>query len=147
MGFCLGQRADRADLLRADIIGTIVAPPGSVVARFGYMKGKLVELLDYAQELDEDVEVVTEQPGVWGSKVATIMICRVGGLIFGEIGARKLRHTEYLPQVWKRVTGAGNASKDRVAQFIRNLLQLPSIPAPDAADAGGMFAYHATRGR
>jgi crossover junction endodeoxyribonuclease RuvC len=142
-GFCLGERQGSAAHLRAELMGTIVVPDRTITERLGYIRQKLEPIFDSAEELG--AQVVTERPFVWGPKAATIQIARVGGVIFAEIGIRKLRHFEYLPNVWKQFTGNGSASKDMVAHFVRNMLDLPTLPAPDAADAAGMFIYHATR--
>lgn len=142
-GLCLGRREEDGALLHAELLGTIVAPDAALPERLAFIAAELQPVMDEAA--DRGADVVTERPAVWGSKVATIAIARVGGVLLKEIGQRHLRHVEYSPSEWKQVTGNGNASKDRVAHFVRNLLRLPTLPAPDAADAAGMFIYHATR--
>jgi crossover junction endodeoxyribonuclease RuvC len=142
-GFCLGERRGSASHLRAELLGTIVAPDRGIAERLGYIRGELESVFEAAEDLGADV--VTERPAVWGHHTATIAVARVGGMLLAEVGARKLRHFEYSPSEWKQFTGNGSASKDMVAHYVRNMLNLPTLPAPDAADAAGMFIYHATR--
>lgn len=140
-GFCLGK-VNRPGSYRAEQMGTIVMPRGELHERLGFLKGKLDVLLDEADRLD--AECVVETPLVFGANAATLAIAGVRGLILAMIGERRLRFHEYLPNVWKQVVGSGGASKDRVAHAVRNFLNLPSLPAFDAADAAGLFLYHAT---
>jgi crossover junction endodeoxyribonuclease RuvC len=50
---------------------------------------------------------------------------------------------EYAPARVKRtVVGGGQAGKDQVAQMVRALLGLPSVPPPDAADALAIAMTH-----
>jgi crossover junction endodeoxyribonuclease RuvC len=44
--------------------------------------------------------------------------------------------------VKRTVAGGGQASKDQVAQMVRALLALPSVPPPDAADALAIAMTH-----
>jgi crossover junction endodeoxyribonuclease RuvC len=45
------------------------------------------------------------------------------------------------------VVGYGRAAKSQVQEMVRRLLDLPSVPGPDAADALGLAITHAHAGR
>jgi crossover junction endodeoxyribonuclease RuvC len=51
---------------------------------------------------------------------------------------------EYSPlEVKKAVVGYGQAEKGQVQQMVKAILQLPEVPAPDAADALAVAVCHA----
>lgn len=143
LGYCLGRRGDRVDSVLVEMLGTLVIPRGTITSRLGYIRERLFPIFERADELD--AEVVVERPFVGGHYTATVAIARVNGSILGEIGVRRLRFFEYLPNQWKRVAGSGSASIEQVAQFVRAFLGLRNTPEPDAAAAACMLIYHATR--
>ena len=49
-------------------------------------------------------------------------------------------------QMKKAVVGHGRAAKAQVQEMVRRLLELPSLPGPDAADALGLAITHAHAG-
>lgn len=46
-------------------------------------------------------------------------------------------------QMKKAIVGQGRAAKSQVQEMVRRLLQLPTLPGSDAADALGMAITHA----
>jgi crossover junction endodeoxyribonuclease RuvC len=46
-------------------------------------------------------------------------------------------------QMKQAVVGWGRASKDQIQEMVKRLLNLPSLPGPDAADALGLAITHA----
>ena len=52
---------------------------------------------------------------------------------------------EYPPQVWKKITGKGNATPEVYSYVVQQLLGLVERMPVDAAAAGGLAIYPGTR--
>lgn len=75
---------------------------------------------------------------------ATLMLGQARGCCLTALVAQGLPVAEYTAlQLKKAVTGHGKAHKDQVQEMVRRLLQLPSLPGKDAADALGLCITHA----
>jgi crossover junction endodeoxyribonuclease RuvC len=107
----------------------------------------LVHLGDAIRDL-----VTTHQPEVLAveglvyvqnTKVA-FTLGQVRGVVIAVAAAHGLEVYEYAPrQVKRAVTGLGAAGKQRVAQMVKALLGLATLPSADAADALGLTICHA----
>jgi crossover junction endodeoxyribonuclease RuvC len=61
--------------------------------------------------------------------------------------SRNLPVAEYTAlQMKKAVAGHGKAQKAQVQEMVKRLLNLPTLPGPDAADALGLAITHAHAG-
>ena len=61
---------------------------------------------------------------------------------------RNLAVAEYTAlQMKQAVVGHGKAQKTQVQEMVKRLLNLPSLPGPDAADALGLAITHAHAGQ
>ena len=63
----------------------------------------------------------------------------ITGLVFSNV--QVFEYTAL--QMKKAIVGYGRASKIQIQTMVKNLLQLPSIPGEDAADALGLAVTHA----
>jgi crossover junction endodeoxyribonuclease RuvC len=87
----------------------------------------VVEGLFYAQNLQTAL-VMGEARG------AALVVAAEAGLDIYEIAPRKVKQA---------VVGYGAAQKTAVAKMVQRLLNLPQLPAPDAADALALALTHA----
>jgi len=75
---------------------------------------------------------------------ATLLLGQARGCCLTALVAAGLPVSEYTAlQLKKAVVGHGKAAKPQVQEMVRRLLQLPSLPGPDAADALGLCITHA----
>ena len=78
---------------------------------------------------------------------ATLLLGQARGACVTALVAHQLPVAEYTAlQMKKAVAGHGRAAKAQVQAMVQRLLQLPSAPRPDAADALGLAITHAHAG-
>jgi crossover junction endodeoxyribonuclease RuvC len=75
---------------------------------------------------------------------ATLLLGQARGACLTALVANGLPVAEYTAlQLKKAVVGYGKAAKPQVQEMVKRLLQLPSLPGKDAADALGLCITHA----
>lgn len=75
---------------------------------------------------------------------STLLLGQARGAAICALVHAHLSVAEYTAlQVKQSVVGNGKAKKEQVQEMVRRLLQLPSVPGPDAADALGVAICHA----
>jgi crossover junction endodeoxyribonuclease RuvC len=75
---------------------------------------------------------------------ATLLLGQARGACLTALVSRDLPVAEYTAlQMKKAVAGHGKAQKAQVQEMVKRLLQLPTLPGPDAADALGLAITHA----
>ena len=75
---------------------------------------------------------------------STLLLGQARGAAITALVASNLPVAEYTAlQMKKAVVGHGRAAKSQVQEMVRRLLQLPTLPGSDAADALGMAITHA----
>ena len=75
---------------------------------------------------------------------STLLLGQARGAAITALVASNLPVAEYTAlQMKKAVVGHGRAAKTQVQEMVRRLLQLPTAPGSDAADALGMAITHA----
>lgn len=75
---------------------------------------------------------------------ATLKLGQARGACLTALVTQGLEVSEYTAlQLKKAVVGHGKASKPQVQEMVKRLLQLPSLPGKDAADALGLAIAHA----
>lgn len=117
----------------------------------GAFGGRLVEIDDALIEVlathRPDVAVVEAIFFAKDAQAAS-KLGHARGVVLLRLTRAGLRIFEYPPTRVKRaVVGAGLASKEQVAQVMTRLLNLPSPPRPDAADALANAFAHTTMSR
>lgn len=99
--------------------------------------------------------VATYQPDVAALEIvfvnvdpqATLLLGQARGACLAALVSKQLPVAEYTAlQMKKAVVGHGRAAKAQVQEMVRRLLELPSLPGPDAADALGLAITHAHAG-
>ena len=75
---------------------------------------------------------------------STLLLGQARGAAITALVASNLPVAEYTAlQMKKAIVGPGRAAKSQVQEMVRRLLQLPTLPGSDAADALGMAITHA----
>ena len=122
--------------------GAITTPPNTEFSwRLEVIYNDMVQLLQQAKP-----EVVAIEELFFGQNVTTgINVAQSRGVILLAIRQAGLPVYEYKPmQVKQAVVGYGGATKHRVQDMTKRLLNLPDIPKPDdAADAVAIALCHA----
>ena len=78
---------------------------------------------------------------------STLLLGQARGAALTALVNAQLPVAEYTAlQMKKAVVGHGRAAKAQVQEMVRRLLELPSLPGPDAADALGLAITHAHAG-
>ncbi len=78
---------------------------------------------------------------------STLLLGQARGAAITALVASNLPVAEYTAlQMKKAIVGQGRAAKSQVQEMVRRLLQLPTLPGSDAADALGMAITHAHAG-
>ncbi|WP_310625934.1 crossover junction endodeoxyribonuclease RuvC [Limnohabitans sp.] len=78
---------------------------------------------------------------------ATLLLGQARGACITALATCNLPVAEYTAlQMKQAVAGHGLAKKEQVQAMVKRLLQLPSLPGPDAADALGIAITHAHAG-
>ncbi|MCD6026670.1 MAG: ruvC [Solimicrobium sp.] len=78
---------------------------------------------------------------------STLLLGQARGAAICALVNANLPVAEYTAlQVKQGVVGHGKAKKEQVQEMVQRLLQLPSLPGPDAADALGVAICHAHSG-
>jgi crossover junction endodeoxyribonuclease RuvC len=79
---------------------------------------------------------------------STLLLGQARGACLTALVTCGLPVTEYTAlQMKQAVAGHGKAAKAQVQEMVKRLLQLPSLPGSDAADALGIAITHAQVGR
>lgn len=75
---------------------------------------------------------------------STLLLGQARGACITGLVSKDLEVFEYTAlQLKKSVVGYGRASKTQIQEMVKRLLQLPTLPGPDAADALGVAITHA----
>ena len=75
---------------------------------------------------------------------ATLLLGQARGACLTALVSCNLPVAEYTAlQMKKAVAGHGKAQKAQVQEMVKRLLNLPTLPGPDAADALGLAITHA----
>ena len=125
------------------VIQTAQAEQGNLPARLKVLFDGIRELqARYAPDVAA-VEIVF----VNVNPQATLLLGQARGACVTALVAGDLPVAEYTAlQMKKAVAGHGRADKAQVQAMVQRLLQLPSAPRPDAADALGLAITHAHAG-
>jgi crossover junction endodeoxyribonuclease RuvC len=79
---------------------------------------------------------------------ATLLLGQARGSALTALVSNNLPVAEYTAlQMKKAVAGHGRATKPQIQEMVRRLLNLPSVPTQDAADALGIAITHAHAGQ
>lgn len=113
----------------------------------GDLPGRLKVLFDGISEVaaryQPDVATV-EIVFVNVNPQSTLLLGQARGAAITALVASNLPVAEYTAlQMKKAIVGQGRAAKSQVQEMVRRLLQLPTLPGSDAADALGMAITHA----
>ena len=116
----------------------------------GHLPARLKVLFDGIGELNARYQpevAVVEIVFVNVNPQATLLLGQARGACVTALVAGNLPVAEYTAlQMKKAVAGHGRAAKAQVQAMVQRLLQLPSAPRPDAADALGQANTHAHAG-
>ena len=94
------------------------------------------------------VEVAVEKVFVNANPQSTLALGQARGTAICAAVLAGLPVAEYTAlQVKQAVVGHGKAAKEQVADMVRRLLDLPGVPAADAADALACAIAHAHSGQ
>jgi len=121
--------------------GVIAANPrASRYARLAEIGRSLRELCEEAKPA-----VMAMEEAFFGKNVqSTLALGEARGAAMLVAGDAGLSFAGYSPaSVKKMVTGHGRATKEQIGYFVRALLGLRRVPAPDAADALALAICHA----
>ncbi|MCR9105516.1 MAG: crossover junction endodeoxyribonuclease RuvC [Gammaproteobacteria bacterium] len=120
--------------------GVIRLPEGELPERLKIIFHSLTELV----ELHCPQEVAVEQVFMAKSAGSALKLGQARGAAIVACVANDLPVAEYSArQIKQSVVGTGAADKEQVQHMVKVLLQLPSAPAEDAADALAAALCHA----
>ena len=122
------------------VIQTSSEAQGDLPARLKVLFDGIGELIARYQPDAAAVEIVF----VNVNPQATLLLGQARGACVTALVATNLPVAEYTAlQMKKAIVGQGRAAKSQVQEMVRRLLQLPTLPGSDAADALGMAITHA----
>ncbi|MBH1964965.1 MAG: crossover junction endodeoxyribonuclease RuvC [Comamonadaceae bacterium] len=126
------------------VIQTSSADIGNLPARLKILFDGICELKARYQPDSAVVEIVF----VNVNPKATLLLGQARGACVTALVSCDLEVAEYTAlQMKQAVAGHGRAAKEQVQAMVQRLLELPSAPRPDAADALGLAITHAHAGR
>lgn len=126
------------------VIQTSSADIGNLPARLKILFDGICELKARYQPDSAVVEIVF----VNVNPKATLLLGQARGACVTALVSCDLEVAEYTAlQMKQAVAGHGRAAKEQVQAMVQRLLDLPSAPRPDAADALGLAITHAHAGR
>ncbi|NDY92298.1 crossover junction endodeoxyribonuclease RuvC [Ideonella livida] len=116
----------------------------------GDLPGRLKIIFDGVREVIaryQPTESACEIVFVNVNPQSTLMLGQARGAALTSLVASGLTVQEYTAtQMKKSVVGHGLAGKPQIQAMVQRLLNLPSLPGPDAADALGIAITHAHAG-
>ena len=123
--------------------GTIKTIDGALPDRLKTIFSSVAEIVATYQPDCAAVEIVF----VNVNPQSTLLLGQARGAAICALVNADLEVAEYTAlQVKQAVVGHGKAKKEQVQEMVQRLLQLPSLPGPDAADALGVAICHAHSG-
>ena len=124
--------------------GCIRSGDGELPARLHVILTDLAAVIS----LHRPSEVAVENVFVNVNPQSTLLLGQARGAAICAAVLAELPVVEYTAlQVKQAVVGHGKAAKEQVADMVRRLLDLPSVPAADAADALACAIAHAHSGQ
>ena len=130
----------RLQYVASGVIETTREEMGNLPARLRVLYDGIREVNARYQPTVASVEIVF----VNVNPQATLLLGQARGACVTALVSCDLAVAEYTAlQMKKAVTGHGQAAKAQVQEMVRRLLQLPSVPRQDAADALGLAIAHA----
>jgi crossover junction endodeoxyribonuclease RuvC len=106
--------------------------------------GVIVRDLAHVIAEERPTEVAVEKVFVNVNPNSTLLLGQARGAAIAAAVLARLPVTEYTAgQVKQAVVGGGRAMKPQVQEMVRRLLNLPGVPATDAADALAAAICHA----
>ena len=121
-------------------ISTTHLDKGQLPARLKVLFDGVVEVVARYQPDTSSVEIVF----VNVNPQSTLLLGQARGACITALVSSQLTVAEYTAlQMKQAVVGYGRADKTQVQEMVRRLLNLPSRPGPDAADALGLAITHA----
>ncbi len=121
-------------------ISTTHLEKGQLPARLKVLFDGVVEVVARYQPDVSSVEIVF----VNVNPQSTLLLGQARGACITALVSSQLTVAEYTAlQMKQAVVGYGRADKTQVQEMVRRLLNLPSRPGPDAADALGLAITHA----
>ncbi|MFD1710085.1 crossover junction endodeoxyribonuclease RuvC [Ottowia sp. GY511] len=133
----------RLRYVASGVIETRSVDQGDLPARLKVLFDGIAELKARYQPEVAAVEIVF----VNVNPQASLLLGQARGACVTALVAGNLPVAEYTAlQMKKAVAGHGRAAKAQVQAMVQRLLQLPSAPRPDAADALGLAITHAHAG-
>lgn len=125
------------------VISTAHLDIGDLPARIGVLYGGVCEIIERYKPEVSAVEIVF----VNVNPQSTLMLGQARGALISALVSSRLPVAEYTAlQLKKSVVGYGKARKEQVQEMVTRLLNLPSHPSKDAADALGLAICHAHAG-
>jgi crossover junction endodeoxyribonuclease RuvC len=123
--------------------GTIKTQDASLPERLKTIFSSVTEIVATYQPDCAAVEIVF----VNVNPQSTLLLGQARGAAICALVNANLDVAEYTAlQVKQGVVGHGKAKKEQVQEMVQRLLNLPSLPGPDAADALGVAICHAHSG-
>ena len=123
--------------------GTIKTPDASLPERLKVILDSIAEVIKTYQPNCAAIEKVF----VNVNPQSTLLLGQARGAAICALVGANLAVAEYTAlQLKQAVVGHGKAKKEQVQDMVQRLLQLPSLPGPDAADALGVAICHAHSG-
>ena len=130
--------------------GTIRTTGAATALALGDLPGRLKILFDGISEVAARYQPDTAAVEIVFVNVnpqSTLLLGQARGAALTALVNAQLPVAEYTAlQMKKAVVGHGRAAKAQVQEMVRRLLELPSLPGPDAADALGLAITHAHAG-
>jgi crossover junction endodeoxyribonuclease RuvC len=123
--------------------GTVKTQDASLPERLKTIFSSVTEIVATYQPDCAAVEIVF----VNVNPQSTLLLGQARGAAICALVNANLDVAEYTAlQVKQGVVGHGKAKKEQVQEMVQRLLNLPSLPGPDAADALGVAICHAHSG-
>ena len=125
------------------VIRTDKVNQGNLPNRLRVIYDGILEINQRYQPQTASVEIVF----VNVNPQATLLLGQARGACLTALVSCNLPVAEYTAlQMKKAVAGHGKAQKAQVQEMVKRLLNLPTLPGPDAADALGLAITHAHAG-
>jgi crossover junction endodeoxyribonuclease RuvC len=140
----IDQTGSQLSYVASGTLSTIHLEVGNLPARLKVIFDGIQEIVQRYEPEVSSVEIVF----VNVNPQATLLLGQARGACISALVSKDLPVFEYTAlQMKQAVVGYGKAEKVQVQEMVKRLLNLPTLPGKDAADALGLAISHANSSR
>ena len=136
----IDKHGSKLQYVASGTIKTSLESVGDLPSRLKVLHEGVRQVIDTYQPDVSCIEIIF----VNANPQSTLLLGQARGACITGLVTKDLPVFEYTAlQLKKSVVGYGRASKTQIQEMVKRLLNLPTLPGPDAADALGVAITHA----